>query len=253
MSSAALRAVTRPVPTGLLPAVAVDGKLLRGTRTTSKKTASLITGALNAHYTLILKGNQALALQAAQALLSGTDTEFIDHTDVDEDRGHRRTARRTLQVAPYDDSLIPGARQVLRLCRDTGGLDGIRTSKDIIHRIVSLTTDLTGPHHPNAYAREHWSIENRLHWTRDVTFSRRRFPAQDRYRPTNPGQLPPRRTREHRPRPPRPARPHRHLRRRRHQTSHDQTGHPQTTPGREPAPAPDPPPSPGEGGEWGGL
>ena len=42
---------------------------------TTKKTARLITGPLNAHYTLILKGNQPLALQTAQRLLSGTDTE----------------------------------------------------------------------------------------------------------------------------------------------------------------------------------
>jgi hypothetical protein len=92
---------------------------------TTKKTARLITGPLNAHYTLILKGNQPLALQAAQRLLSGTDTEFIDSMDVTADRGHGRTERRTLRVAPCDDTLFPGARQVFRLRRDTGGLDGV--------------------------------------------------------------------------------------------------------------------------------
>jgi predicted transposase YbfD/YdcC len=221
---AALRAVTHPAPAGLLPAAAIDGKLLHGTRSaagqvflvaaithdravvlgqrqvpdkrgentviadllasldvagmmltldalhTSKKTARLITGPLNAHYMLILKGNQPLTYQAAQALLSGTDTEFADHTDVNEDRGHGRTERRTLRVAPCDDRLFPGARQVFRLRRDTGGLDGVRTSKEIIHGIVSTGADLAGPHHLNHYARGHWVVENRLHWTRDVTF-----------------------------------------------------------------------------------
>ena len=221
---AATRAVTHPAPAGLLPAAAIDGKLLHGTRTeagqvflvaavthdrgvilgqrqvpdkrgenaviadlltpldvagmmltldalhSTKKTARLITGPLNAHYTLILKGNQPLALQAAQRLLSGTDTEFIDHTDIDDDRGHGRTERRTLRVAPCDDTLFPGARQVFRLRRDTGGLDRVRTSKEIIHGIVSVGADLAGPQHLNAYARGHWTVENRLHWTRDVTF-----------------------------------------------------------------------------------
>ena len=111
-----------------------------------------------------------LAYQAAQALLSGTDTEFTDRTDIDDDRGHGRTERRTLRVAPCDDSLFPGARQVFRLRRDTGGLDGVRTGKEIIHGIVSLSADLAGPEHLNHYAREHWTVENRLHWTRDVTF-----------------------------------------------------------------------------------
>jgi transposase len=71
-------------------------------------------------------------------LLSGTDTEFIDGIDVDEDRGHGRTERRRLRVAPCDDTLFPGARQVFRLRRDTGRLDGVRTSKEIIHGIVSI-------------------------------------------------------------------------------------------------------------------
>jgi predicted transposase YbfD/YdcC len=221
---AATRAVTHPAPAGLLPAAAIDGKLLRGSRTptgqvflvaavthdrgvvlgqrqvpdkrgenaviadllapldvagmmltldalhTSRKTARLITGSLQAHYTLILKGNQPLAFQAAQALLSGTDTEFADHTDVDADRGHGRTERRTFRVAPCDDTLFPGARQVFRLRRDTGGLDGVRTSKEIIHGIVSLDADQAGPHHLDAYVRGHWAVENRLHWTRDMTF-----------------------------------------------------------------------------------
>jgi len=221
---AATRAVTHPAPAGLLPAVAVDGKLLHGTRTpigqvflvaaithdrgvilgqrqvpgkrgenavtaslltplevagmmitldalhTTKKTARLITGPLKAHYTLILKGNQPLAFQAARALLSGTDTEFIDQTAIDQDRGHGRTERRTLRVAPCDDTVFPGARQVFRLRRDTGGLDGVRTSKEIIHGIVSLNAEEAEPRHLNAYARGHWSVENRLHWTRDVTF-----------------------------------------------------------------------------------
>ncbi|SCL12845.1 ISAs1 family transposase [Micromonospora inyonensis] len=222
---AATRAVTHPAPAGLLPAVAIDGKLLHGTRTetgqvflvaavthdravilgqrqvagkrgettvtenllapldvagmlltldalhTTKKTARLITGPLNAHYLLILKGNQPLALQAAQALLSGTDTVFTGSMNIDSDRGHGRTERRTIRVAPCDGRLFPGARQVFRLRRDTGGLDGVRTSKQIIYGIVSLDAEQASPQHLNAYARGHWSVENRLHWIRDVTFS----------------------------------------------------------------------------------
>ena len=221
---AAAREVTDPALAGLLPAAAIDGKLLRGTRTeagqvflvaavthergvilgqrqvpdkrgeaavvsdllapldvagmlltldalhTTRKTARLITGSLNAHYLLVLKGNQPLTLQAAQALLSGTDTEFAEATYSTGERGHGRTERRTLRVAPCDDALFPGARQVFRLRRDTGGLDGVRTHKEIIHGIVSLQADQAGPAHLNQYARGHWTVENRLHWTRDVTF-----------------------------------------------------------------------------------
>jgi len=156
----------------LLTPVNVAGMLLTlDALHTTKKTAQLITDTLNAHYLLILKGNQPLALQAAQAVLSGTDTEFAGHTDIDSDHGHGRTERRTIRVAACDNTLFPGARQVFRLRRDTGGLDGVRTSKQIIYGIVSLDAEQARPHHLNAYARGHWAVENRLHWTRDVTFN----------------------------------------------------------------------------------
>ena len=119
---------------------------------------------------LIVKGNQPLTPQAVQGLLSGTDTEFADSMHSADDRGHGRTERRTIRVAPCDDSMFPGARQVFRLRRDTGGLDGVRTSKQIIYGIVSLDAEQAGPHHLNHFARGHWAVENSLHWTRDVTF-----------------------------------------------------------------------------------
>jgi predicted transposase YbfD/YdcC len=221
---AAHRAVTHPAPTGLLPAAAIDGKLLRGTVTaagrvflvaaighgsgvvlgqrqvadkrgegtviesllgsldvagmvltldalhTTKKTARLITGTLHAHYLLILKSNQPLALRAAQVLLSGTDAEFAEAMDIEHDRGHGRTEQRTVRVAPANDGLFPGARQVFRLRRDTGGLDGQRTRKEIVYGIASMPAEIAGPAQLNHYARGHWCVENRLHWTRDVTF-----------------------------------------------------------------------------------
>jgi predicted transposase YbfD/YdcC len=156
---------------GLLTPLDVAGMVLTlDALHTTKKTARLITGPLHAHYLLILKGNQPLALQAAQALLSGTDARFIERTATDTDRGHGRTERRTLRVADASDVLFPGARQVFRLRRDTGGLDGQRTRKEIVYGITSMPAELAGPAHLNHYERHHWCVENRLHWTRDMTF-----------------------------------------------------------------------------------
>jgi hypothetical protein len=76
----------------------------------------------------------------------------------------------TLRVAACDDTWFPRRPASLPAARDTGGLDSVRTSKDIIHGIVSVDADLAGPQHLNHYARGHWVVENRLHWTRDVTF-----------------------------------------------------------------------------------
>ena len=137
---------------------------------TTKKTARLITGPLGGHYVLILKGNQPLAHAAAQMLLTGTDADFTETTATHNDRGHGRTERRTLRTAPAGHTLFPGASQVFRLRRDTGNLDGEWTSKEIVFGVTSLPPDLAGPAHLNHYERFHWTVENKIHWVRDVTF-----------------------------------------------------------------------------------
>ncbi|MBG0815705.1 ISAs1 family transposase [Planomonospora sp. ID82291] len=137
---------------------------------TTKATARLITERLDAHYVLILKGNQPLARAAAHALLSGPDSDWTQTTVTDDDRGHGRRERRTLRTAPADDALFPGARQAFRLRRDVGDLDGTWTGKEIVFGITSLPADLAGPAHLNHYERAHWGVENRLNWVRDVTF-----------------------------------------------------------------------------------
>lgn len=219
------RAREHPVPDGVIPGAAVDGKALRGARTdtglvflvaavdhasgavlgqcqvaskrgegpaardlltrldtpgmlwtldalhTTRTTARLITKDLNGHYVLIIKGNQPLARAAIAALLAGPDTEWADSSASETDRGHARTERRTIRVAPTDESLFPGAAQAFRLRRDTGGLDGTWTSKEIVYGITSLPAEAARPEHLNYYERRHWVVENRLHWTRDVTFN----------------------------------------------------------------------------------
>jgi predicted transposase YbfD/YdcC len=218
------QAAEHPVPQGVLPGAALDGKALRGARTeagpvflvaavghaggavlgqrqvpskrgegvaarelltclnapgmvwtldalhTTKATARLITRELHGHYVLIIKGNQPIARIAAEALLAGPDTDWAETTASRDDRGHGRVERRTIRVAPADDTLFPGAAQAFRLRRDTGGLDGVREHKEIVYGVTSLPADLAGPAHLNYYERRHWVVENRLHWVRDVSF-----------------------------------------------------------------------------------
>ena len=137
---------------------------------TTQATARLITKDLHGHYILIIKGNQPIARDAAAALLSGPNADWVDTSAIEDDRGHGRVERRTIRVAPADQSLFPGAVQAFRLRRDTGDLDGIWTRKEIVYGITSLPADLAGPAQLNHYERRHWVVEDRLHWVRDVTF-----------------------------------------------------------------------------------
>jgi DDE family transposase len=130
---------------------------------TTKATARLITKDLHGHYILIIKGNQPIARDAAAALLRGPDTDWVATTATEDDRGHGRVERRTIRVAPADESLFPGAVQAFRLRRDSGGLDGVWTGKEIVYGITNLPADLAGPAQLNHYERRHWVVEDRLH------------------------------------------------------------------------------------------
>ncbi|MFG2638727.1 ISAs1 family transposase [Streptomyces sp. NPDC048362] len=285
---AAQRAAEHPVPDGLLPSAALDGKALIGARTatgrvflvgavahasgavlgqtqvpdkrgegeaartlltrldlpgwvftrdalhTTKKTARLITDELDAHYVLILKGNQPLARSAAQALLAGTDAEWTKTTAVEDDRGHGRTERRTIRTAQADNALFPGAQQVFRLRRDTGGLlRNLDRERDRLRRPASR------PFLPAPPSSTTTSGHTGPSKTRSTGFEtsppRGQHPGQNRYCPASDGQLPQpghqhdpaRRTSQHRPRPPRPPR---RLRCLRHLINYPEAGHNDTTP-----------------------
>ena len=81
---------------------------------TTKATARLITQDLHGHYILIIKGNQPIARDAAAALLSGPDADWVATTAIEDDRGHGRVERRTIRVAPADDACSPAP------CRPSG-------------------------------------------------------------------------------------------------------------------------------------
>src|SRR5512135_1534596 len=60
----------------------------------------------------------------------------------------------------------PGAVQVCRIerTRESKG----KISREIVYAITSLSCEQAGPEALLALVRDHWSIENRLHWRRDV-------------------------------------------------------------------------------------
>lgn len=85
------------------------------------------------------------------------------------DKGHDRLERRTLetltQVPPWLS--WPGAEQICRITRQRT-ING-QTSIEIVLAITSLTRLCANAEKLLAIAREHWSIENRLHYVRDVS------------------------------------------------------------------------------------
>lgn len=135
---------------------------------TQAETARHLAEDKHAHYLLIVKGNQPTLHATIAGLLTGPDTDFP--TDITDDRGHGRRERRTVRTAPADGIGFPHAGQVFRIRRDRGELHGPWTSKEIVYGITDLGPDQAGPTQIGIYARQHWGIENRTHYVRDVTF-----------------------------------------------------------------------------------
>src|SRR5260370_41566426 len=87
------------------------------------------------------------------------------------DFGHGRLELRELVVASELKDFLAkewaGVAQVFRLTR-TVYEDG-QMRREVVYGLTSLSPQRTSAARLLALVREHWAIENRLHWRRDVT------------------------------------------------------------------------------------
>lgn len=87
-------------------------------------------------------------------------------------KGHGRIEVRKIQTstALNDYVSFPYTAQVCRIERTVYNLNGELMRKETVYGITSLTEEKADAKRLLNLSRGHWSIENRLHWVRDVTF-----------------------------------------------------------------------------------
>lgn len=136
-------------------------------------------------YLLTVKANQAGLLNALIPLFAGTDADWTQASDTTFDRGHGRTEERTVRVADATGIDFPGAAQAFRTVRYRGGLDGQRTSKQVVFGITSLGPQAAGPADIATDQRGHWTVENRTHHVRDTTFDEDHSQVRTGHAPRN--------------------------------------------------------------------
>ena len=97
---------------------------------------------------------------------------FFPSEHVDYDKGHGRIETRKIRCSTALNDYIefPYLGQVFRIERTTTDLNGEKRRKEIAYGITSLSTEKAQPEKVLSLVRGHWSIENSLHWVRDVTF-----------------------------------------------------------------------------------
>lgn len=126
-------------------------------------TAEAITAA-GADYVFTVKGNQARLLADLKALPWKDVPATINS---ERHRGGRTT--RTIKVVQVPLWInFAGAKQVAQV-RRTRTVKGHKTV-EVVYLITSADHRTAPPEVLAGWVRCHWSIENRLHWVRDVTF-----------------------------------------------------------------------------------
>ncbi len=149
--------------------------------------------AREADYVLAVKNNQpSLHDAVGEAFLAQADDDFTAPTlkqITTVERGHGRDERREyfLMEAPADlvrGGEWPGLRSI-GMVRRTRVVNGVE-AEEIVYYISSLSPKV------KRFAkavRGHWGIENRLHWSLDVTFAEDASRARKDHSPLNLGML----------------------------------------------------------------
>jgi predicted transposase YbfD/YdcC len=133
---------------------------------TQREHARFIVEDKHADYLFTIKENQPGLFDAVNAL--PWEDAPVAHTG--RDRGHGRDETRTIQVLPAPGDLpFPHAAQVFLIERHVRSLDGSPRSDVAALGVTSLTRAKASPARLAALARTEWTIENGLHYRRDVS------------------------------------------------------------------------------------
>jgi predicted transposase YbfD/YdcC len=124
-------------------------------------------------YVMLVKGNQPqlqhdiqLVFHEAHALAETmTATETVDS-------GHGRLEQRRLTAssALVGYSNWPGLAQVFQIERGVIRQKSGEQRHEVVSGVTSLGLDQADPERLLGLVRQHWQIENKVHWVRDVTF-----------------------------------------------------------------------------------
>jgi hypothetical protein len=101
------------------------------------------------------------------------------------DKGHGRIETRRIWTSNELKEYIefPHHQQVVRIERSVTDLAGNLLRHEIISGITSLTPEKASPERLLKICREHWGIENKLHYVRDITYDEDRCRIRTRSGP----------------------------------------------------------------------
>jgi predicted transposase YbfD/YdcC len=119
------------------------------------------------HYLVTVKGNQPSLLRQLRSL----PWKDVPEGHVQDGRAHGRIEKRTIKAATVTAGLaFPHAAQAIQIIRKTRCPGSRKWRAETSYAITSLPAAQARPDQLAGWIRGHWTIENKLHWVRDVTF-----------------------------------------------------------------------------------
>jgi predicted transposase YbfD/YdcC len=166
----------------LLAGLVLNGKLITtdAMLTQHKIVSTIVEG--GGDYLLVVKDNQPLLREDIEAvfeaphLLELTTQELASERKAQQVSMHgNRIEERVLRTSTalcecYGEDLWPGLEQILQIKRTITDKQSGCTTCETDYAITSLSPQRATPTQLLSVWREHWHIENKLHWVRDVTF-----------------------------------------------------------------------------------
>jgi predicted transposase YbfD/YdcC len=162
-----------PVLEDVLRGLLLEGRVITVDALLTQRTIAqrLVDG--GGDYVMIVKGNQPqlqhdirLVFQEPTALAKTmTACDTMDH-------GHGRLEERrlTASTALVEYSDWPGLAQVFQVERRVTVKQSGAQRAEAVYGVTSLSPERARPERLLRLVRQHWQIENQVHWVRDVTF-----------------------------------------------------------------------------------
>ena len=162
-----------PVALELLRHIVLEGRIVTMDALLTQRQIAQHIVAARGDYVMVVKENQPQLLEDIQTVFALAPMAGERRTAAATvDLGHGRIEQRWLQtsniLAGYSD--WPGLAQVFRLERQVIRKKTGEVREEVVAGVTSLTPERADAAQLLALVRGHWSIENRSHWVRDVTF-----------------------------------------------------------------------------------
>jgi predicted transposase YbfD/YdcC len=159
----------------LLSEIILEGRILTMDALLTQKKVSEKIISENGDYVMVAKDNQKHLREDIECVILANEWGTIPEVEVFEtsEKGHGRTERRKITVSEPIIVEWPGVKQIFKIEREITRKGKI--SLETVYGLTSLSKEKANPEKLLKLNRNHWSIENKSHYVRDVTFDEDRI------------------------------------------------------------------------------